>query len=146
MSSYWSKVIPCVLVFLSWDSTHPVLAASKFNEQPVTTELSAALEDCQISDEARNAIDAATNAWMKAGNVPEALELILQAEAATEPPDCDNTKAVELATRAKQWAEKDSTTPKSSTVRYKSVSAYNPFAYPNCDFSGRMEKEWKVFF
>jgi hypothetical protein len=90
----------CVLAVFLWESTHPVLAASQSNAQLVTTKLPAASEDCQISDAARDAIDAATEAWMKAGNVPQALDLILQAEAATKPPDCDNTKAVELAGRA----------------------------------------------
>ncbi len=105
MRSYWSKVILCVLVIFSWESTPPVLAASEPSEQSVTTKLPAAPGDCQISEAAREAIDDATEAWMKAGNVPEALELILQAEAATKPPDCDSTKALELAGRAKQLAE-----------------------------------------
>ncbi len=100
MGSNLIKVTLCVLVILFWESMSPVQAASESSEQPVTTESAAAPEDCQMSEAAREAIDDAAEAWMKAGNVPEALELILQAVAATEPPDCDNTKALEKAGQA----------------------------------------------
>ncbi len=112
-----------------------------------------------MSEAAREAIDKATDAAIKDGQISiGALDLIDQAEMAAGPPECNNDKAVTLANQAielaarrfatdgaKQLDEGDSKKSGSSTVRYKPVSPNNLFAYPDCDFAGRIGKEWESF-
>jgi hypothetical protein len=93
-----------MMTFLFWEMSTSAMSATDTGHQNIVEDLPPET-DCQISEAAREAIDVATEAWMKASNVPEALELILRAEAAIKPPNCDSTKAIELAGRAKQWAE-----------------------------------------
>ena len=101
MRSYWSKVILCVLIIFLSESTPLVLAASDSSEQTVTTESTAASEDCQMSEAARVAIDRAKDAAVRDGDISmEALDLIDKAEKAAGPPECDSTRAITLA----NWA------------------------------------------
>ncbi len=99
-----TTLVILALAFPIWGVPGFVMAASEINQQS-TTEESRPVEDCQISDVAREAIENAEAAWMQAGIVEEALDLILQAERVAGPPECNSIRAKILADKAKRLSD-----------------------------------------
>ncbi len=93
----FTTMVILAMTFPVWGSSASAMAASETNKQP-TTEESRPVEECQMSDAARDAINAA---WDREGRTSEGLELIFQAQEAAGPPECDNKKAIELAEQPK---------------------------------------------
>ena len=97
-----TTLVILALAFPIWGALASAMAASETNQQSTTEELRP-VEECQMSDAARDAINAA---WDREGRTSEGLELIFQAQEAAGPPECDNEKAIELAEQAKTLADK----------------------------------------
>ncbi|MCG6891799.1 MAG: hypothetical protein LJE92_19630 [Gammaproteobacteria bacterium] len=72
-------------------------------------------QECRISEEAIEAIENAKSLWNETGYTPGMYDLIMQAEAAARPPDCDNKKTIELAGQAKKLTEIFTESPQSVT-------------------------------
>lgn len=92
------------LIFLTWEASASPVAASESNQQS-TKEESLPVEECQISDVAREALKNAWAARVQTQEIPKFLELYQQAQTAAEPPKCDSVKAKMLADKAKQLAD-----------------------------------------
>ena len=82
-----TTLVILALAFPIWGVPGFVMAASEINQQS-TTEESRPVEDCQISDVAREAIENAQAALMRRmHSVSEAQDLLLQAERAESHPN-----------------------------------------------------------
>ena len=92
-------VVSLMMTFLFWGISTSAISASDTDQQDIV-EGSPPVKDCQISDAARDAIDQATSVWMQVDRAPEALDLILAAEKAGNPPECDSVRAKILADKA----------------------------------------------
>ena len=79
--------------------------AARESNQQSTAEESLPVEDCQISDAAREALENASAAELQVHEIPEFLELYQQAQAAAKPPECDSAKARMLADKAIELAD-----------------------------------------
>ena len=66
---------------------------------------SQAVEECQVSDAAYDAIEAALSEAKKNVTRIEVYRLIDEAQAAAEPPECDGVRATILADKAKRLIE-----------------------------------------
>ncbi len=62
-------------------------------------------QDCTPGTEAGKAIEDARSAWNRAEYTPGMYDLIMQAEAAASPPECDDQEAIELAGQAMAMAK-----------------------------------------
>lgn len=136
-------IVILMMTFLFWGMSSSAISATDTDQQDIA-EGSPHGKDCQTSEAARNAIDQATSAWMQVGLAEEALDLIIQAEAAAEAPECDSVRAKILADKAIEMLiqiaahegrsiDDDFESPKSRKVSYK----YKPHAmFPNCEPPG----------
>lgn len=80
------------------------VAALESNRQS-TEEESLLVEECEISDAAREALKDAWAARVQTQDIPQFLELYQQAQEAAEPPQCNSDKAKLLAEKAKLLAD-----------------------------------------
>ena len=91
------------LIFPVWEVPASPMPASESNQQPIDEE-SLPVEECQISDAAREALKSAWATRVQTQEIPQFLELYQQAQTAAEPPECDSVKARTLADKARQLA------------------------------------------
>ena len=98
-----ATLVVFALIFPIREASASPTAANESNQQS-TREESLPVEECQISDAAREALK---NAWavrVQTPEIPKFLELYQQAQTAAKPPECDSVKARMLADKARQLA------------------------------------------
>jgi nucleoid-associated protein YgaU len=112
-------------------------------QQATVSEAPPPEDECQISDAARNAIDAAKAAAAEAQAVAYAWrdteKLIKQAEAAAKEPECDNDKAIALANQARRQAENALRQYQAENAKF--MPSAPPAAAPMAEKRGRYEVE-----
>jgi len=99
-----TRLVILALAFPIWGASTSAMAASETNQQS-TTEESRPVEECKISDVAREAIEEARAQLKQNKYRGQMIKLIDQAEAAARLPECDSIRATILADKAKQLAE-----------------------------------------
>ena len=137
-------IVSLMVTFLFLGVSKLAISATDTDQQDIV-EGSPSEKDCQISGDARKASDQATSYWMQVGLAEEALDLIIQAEAVSKPPECDSVRAkilavkaieilIEVAAQEGRSLDADFEGPKSKKV--KKVK-YKPDAkFPDCEFPG----------
>ena len=99
-----ATLVVFALIFPIREASASPTAASESNQQS-TREESLPIEECQISDAAREALKNAWAARVQTPEIPKFLELYQQAQTAAKPPECDSVKARMLADKARQLAD-----------------------------------------
>ncbi len=82
-----TTLVILALAFPIWGAPASAMAASETNQQS-TTEESRPVEECQMSEAARDAIEEATSAARDGSASVEVFDLIDQAEVAAKSPEC----------------------------------------------------------
>lgn len=117
------------LIFPTWEASASPVAAGESNRQ-FTKEESLPVEECQISDAAREALKNAWAARVQTQEIPKFLELYQQAQTAAEPPECDSVKAKILADKAKKLADECSKNETALSAIDAATSASNEKGRP----------------
>jgi hypothetical protein len=138
-----SILIVSLMVTLLFLGVSKLAISATDTDQQDIVEGSPSEKDCRISGDARKASDQATSYWMQVGLAEEALDLIIQAEAVSKPPECDSVRAkilavkaieilIEVAAQEGRSLDADFEGPKSKKVK-KVKYKYKPDAmFPDC--------------
>lgn len=136
MRKYSIKIAIPALTCLVLGASTLAMAANNTNQQS-SVEKPPPRAECQITEAAQDAINGAMLGLTKAGNVPEAQELLSAAERAGNPPECDSGIAEALANMAKSLAE--NSLNEKDTV---STELPKPPKLTDCEFFKVVATEW----